>query len=251
MRADTAAVYRNEAELGEVLSEWLSSEEPARQRQDLFVTSKLAPKDQGYEETLAVCHRSLELLRLEYLDLFLVHWPGKHGLKPEDPLNRQHRAGTWRAMEELYASGKVRAIGVSNYTVRHLEEMLLPGPEAVKIPPMVNQVELHPWFNQRELIQYCQGKGIVLQAYSSLGQGEVCSDERLVSLAQRHNKTPAQILLRWGLQHGCPVIPKSARPERIRENFQVMDFELTNEDMAFLDSTPQNRKICWDPETVT
>jgi len=242
---DTAAVYRNEEEIGGVLREKFSSGEFVRK--DLYVTSKLAPKDQGYRETLAACQQSLDNLGLDYLDLYLIHWPGKQGVKPESPENVESRRESWRAMEELCESGKIRAIGVSNYTVRHLEELLASSP---RIPPAVNQVEFHPWFSQRELLPYCRAKGIHLQAYSSLGRGEKLSKEMLAPLASKYGKTPAQILLRWGLQHGCAVVPKSARRERISENFQVFDFQLTPEEMALLDSAPEEKKTSWDPETI-
>lgn len=242
---DTAAVYRNEAEIGQVLRETFARGELTRQ--DLYITSKLAPKDQGYQETLAACQESLDNLGLEYLDLYLVHWPGKQGVRPESEENRASREGTWRAMVELCEAGKVKTIGVSNYLVRHLEELLASSP---RIPPAVNQVEFHPWFNQVELREYCQQRGIHMQAYSSILRGDFADRGPLLSMAARYGKTPAQVLLRWGLQHGSGVLPKSGNKTRIAENFQVFDFELSAEDMATLDAVPQAKKISWDPVTI-
>jgi len=150
-------------------------------------------------------------------------------------------------METLLEAKKVRAIGVSNYTVRHLEELLAHNP---KVAPFVNQVEFHPWFRQRELLAFCEGNGILMQAYSSLGQGTRWDDAVVKEVAERKGKTLAQVLLRWAIQHRVPVIPRSSRKERIAENYALFDFELEKEDMQALDSIEQQPKICWDPEGI-
>jgi len=167
-------------------------------------------------------------------------------MKPEDPQNKLHRRETWRALEKLFEEGKVKAIGVSNYTIEHLEELLQSNP---KVIPSVNQVEFHPWFYQKELLEYCKSKGIFLQAYSSLARLKF-SDPEIERMAKKYNKTQSQILLRWGDQHEVGLIPKSSNPERILENIQIYDFTIDENDMKILDNFVQKDKTCWDPRTV-
>jgi methylglyoxal/glyoxal reductase len=226
---DTARIYGNEKDVGNGVRD------SGLPRSEIFVTTKLWNDDQGYDSTLRACERSLKDLGLEYVDLYLIHWPvqGK-------------RLDSWRAMERLLADGKCRAIGVSNFTVRHLEELL----EQSKVVPAVNQVEFSPFLYQEELLHSCQGQGIAVEAYSPLTKGQRLAHPTLVKMGKRHGKTPAQVLIRWCLQHGLIVIPKSTREERIRENADVFGFELSPEDMRVLDGLNENLRTSWDPTDV-
>lgn len=223
---DTARAYRNEADVGAALR---ASGLP---RGDLFVTTKLWNSDHGYDSALEAIDKSLASLGLAQVDLYLVHWPVE-GLRGE----------TWRAMERILADGKARAIGVSNYTVRHLDELLA----TAKVPPAVNQVEFHPFLNQRALLAYCQLHAIQLEAYGPLVRGQRMDQPVLARVAARHHRTGAQVLLRWGLQHGLVVIPKSVRAERIRENADLYGFALDAEDMDALDRLDEGLRTSWDP----
>ena len=227
---DTARIYDNEADVGEAVRE---SGVP---RGDLFVTTKLWNSDQGYDSTLRACEASLKRLGLDYLDLYLVHFP-----VPDV------RKESWRAMETLLKKGRCRAIGVSNFTIRHLEELI----EESHVIPSVNQVELHPFLYQEELLKYCQDRGIQVEAYSPLARGERLQDPRIASLATKYSKSPAQLMIRWGIEHGLVVIPKSTREERIRENSQVFDFDISDDDMRSLDSLNEDLRLNWDPTNVT
>jgi len=170
------------------------------------------------------------------LDLYLVHFP-----VPDV------RKESWRAMETLLKKGRCRAIGVSNFTIRHLEELI----EESHVIPSVNQVEFHPFLYQRELLKYCQKQGIQVEAYSPLARGERLKHPRIGSLAEKYSKTPAQLMIRWGIQHGLVVIPKSTREERIRENGQVFDFDISDDDMRTLDSLNEDLRLNWDPTNVS
>lgn len=222
---DTARIYQNEADVGAAIRE---SDIP---RERIFVTTKVWNSDQGYDRTLRACDQSLARLGLEQLDLYLVHWPAPG------------RAETWRAMERLLADGKARAIGVSNYTIRHLEELL----GRCQIAPAVNQVELNPFLYQRELLDYCRDHRIQVEAYGPLVRGHRMDHPVLVRTARKHGRTPAQVLIRWGIQHELVTIPKSARPERIRENADVFGFALDGQDMAALDGLDEGYRTAWDP----
>ncbi|HEY9843260.1 MAG: aldo/keto reductase [Candidatus Sericytochromatia bacterium] len=223
---DTAALYGNEEDVGAALKA------AGLPREEVFVTTKLWNEDHGDKQALQACERSLQQLGLDYLDLYLIHWP-VHGL----------RSASWKALEALYREGRVRAIGVSNYTVRHLRELLA----ACEIAPMVNQVEFHPFLYQRELLEFCRGHQIQLQAYSPLTRGQRLDDPRVLSIAQHHGKSPAQILIRWCLQHEVGCLPKSVHPQRISENADVFDFELSPAEMAGLDACNEFLHTCWDP----
>ena len=227
---DTARIYGNEADVGEAVRE---SGVP---RGDLFVTTKLWNSDQGYDSTLRACEASLKRLGLDYLDLYLVHFP-----VPDV------RKESWREMETLLKKGRCRAIGVSNFTIRHLEELITES----DVIPSVNQVEFHPFLYQRELLKYCQKHGIQVEAYSPLARGERLKHPRISSLAQKYSKTPAQLMIRWGIEHGLVVIPKSTREERIRENSQMFDFDISDDDMRSLDSLNEDLRLNWDPTNVT
>ena len=222
---DTAKIYENEAEVGEGIR---TSGIP---REEIFVTTKLWNTDQGYERAFKAFDASLQRLGLEYVDLYLIHWPFNQRMSGEN-----FRAATWKAMEEILASGRARSIGVCNYRIEHLAEMK----SYAKVMPAVNQFELHPFWFRKDLMDYCHQNKIAVEAYSPLARGKHLNDERITVIAERHNKTNAQVLLRWSLQHGNIVIPKSVRKERIAENFAVYDFELTAEDMAALDALNMN-----------
>ncbi len=222
---DTARIYHNETDVGAAVRE---SGVP---REQVFVTTKLWNTDHGYDRTLRACDQSLARLGLEQVDLYLVHWPAPG------------RRDTWRAMERLLADGKARAIGVSNYTVRHLDELL----GDCRISPSVNQVEFSPFLHQRELLAYCRARKIQLEAYGPLVRGRRMDHSVIARVARKHARTPAQVLVRWGIEHELVTIPKSARPERIRENADVFGFALDAEDLAAMDALDEGYRTAWDP----
>ncbi|MCH1626678.1 aldo/keto reductase [Fredinandcohnia quinoae] len=224
---DTAAVYENEAGVGQAIKE------AGIPREELFITTKLWNSDQGYETALQAFDASLEKLGLEYIDLYLIHWPGKDKYKE-----------TWKALEKLYKDGRVRAIGVSNFHVHHLEDLI----KDADIKPMVNQVEFHPHLSQEELRAYCQKEGIQLEAWSPLKQGELLSDPTIIAIAEKYQKSPAQVILRWDLQTGVVTIPKSIKEHRIRENADIFDFELQSEDMEKINSLNKDERVGPNPD---
>lgn len=226
---DTAAIYKNEEGVG------IGIKESGVAREELFITSKVWNEDQGYETTLAAFEKSLERLQLDYLDLYLIHWPGKDKYKD-----------TWRALEKLYKDGKIRAIGVSNFQVHHLEELL----KDAEIKPMVNQVEFHPRLTQKELRDYCKEQGIQLEAWSPLMQGQLLDNEVLAQIAEKHNKSVAQVILRWDLQHEVVTIPKSIKEHRIIENADIFDFELSQEDMDKIDALNKDERVGPNPDEL-
>lgn len=226
---DTAAAYHNEAGVGEAIA---ASGLP---RDVLFVTTKLWNSDQGYDSTLKAFDRSAGELGLDYVDLYLIHWPTP---------KRDLYVDTWRAMEQLRADGRARAIGVSNFTVSHLSRLL----ESAALPPAVNQVELHPYLPQTELRTFHAEHGIVTEAWSPLAQGALFTEPSISALASKYGKSPAQIVLRWHLQLGNVVIPKSVTPARIKENIEVFDFELADDDLAVIAEVENGKRIGPDPE---
>ncbi len=223
---DTAKYYGNEREIGAAIKEGGVA------REELFITTKLWNDDHGYDSTIRAYRRSMEDLGLDYLDLYLIHWP-----VPD------LRGESWRAMEWLLDEGLCRAVGVSNYMVVHLEE-LLAGSRTV---PAVNQVEFHPFLYQEELLEFCRGRGIQLQAYSPLARTRGFGDPRVREVSARYGKTPAQIYLRWSLQHEVVVIPKSSNRERLIENTDIFDFTISPGDMRLLDSLSRDLRVSWDP----
>ncbi|MED3994461.1 aldo/keto reductase [Peribacillus frigoritolerans] len=228
---DTAAIYENEEGVGQGIREGLK--EAGISREDLFVTSKVWNADLGYESTIAAYEKSLQKLGLEYLDLYLIHWPVEGKYKE-----------AWRALETLYKEGKVKAIGVSNFQIRHLKDLM----EDAEVKPMVNQVECHPRLTQKEVQAFCKEQGIQLEAWSPLMQGELLDNEVLQAIATKHGKSVAQVILRWDLQNGIVTIPKSTKEHRIVENSTVFDFELTEEEMNQIDGLNQNHRVGPDPD---
>jgi len=225
---DTAMIYRNEESVGKAIAAGFLP------REEVFVTTKLWNSDQGYDQAIKACHASLNRLGLTYVDLYLIHWP-VHGKRKE----------SWRALETLYGEEKCRAIGVSNYLTHHLEELL----GYCKIVPAANQLEMHPYlYNSRiETIDLCRRQGILPIAYSPLTKGAKLRDPLLVKIARNYGKSTAQLLIRWALQQGFAVIPKSSATARIAENFQVFDFKITPEDMVLLNGLDENLTTGWDP----
>lgn len=228
---DTAAGYANEEGVGAAIK---ASDVP---RADIFVTTKLANADHGYDAALKAFDTSMSLLGLDTIDLYLVHWPlPAHDLYVE----------TWKALEKIYADGRARSIGVSNFTVEHLTRLL----DETDVVPVANQVELHPYLPQPELRRFHADHDIATEAWSPLGQGKTLLNEPAVTaLAESQQRTPAQVVLRWHLQLGNIVIPKSVTPERIRQNFEVLDFELSDADMATLDDLATGERMGPDPDT--
>lgn len=211
---DTAKLYANEAEVGRAVRECGIS------RRELFVTTKLWNSDHGRARAARAFAASLAELGLEYVDLYLVHWPGN-----------EFRLETWQALQELRASGRCRSIGVSNFRIDDLQELL----ERAEIVPAVNQIELHPHAYPRELVGFCERHRIQVEAYSPLGRGRSVEEPAIREIAARHGRTAAQVALRWGVQHGWIVIPKSVHPSRIRENATIFDFELSPPEMQRID----------------
>jgi diketogulonate reductase-like aldo/keto reductase len=223
---DTARIYGNEVDVGE----GIRSSEVARE--NVFVTTKLWNDDQGYDTALRAFDASLARLGLEYVDLYLIHWP-----VPEK------RIDSWRALERIFADKRARAIGVSNFLVSHLEELL----GHAKVVPAVNQIEIHPFLQHRETRAFCDAKKIVVEAYSPLTHGEKLHDPTVTEVAKRVKRTNAQVLLRWGVQHGMVVLPKSVKEARIAENVGVFDFTLDEAAMRALDALEAGAATGWDP----
>jgi diketogulonate reductase-like aldo/keto reductase len=223
---DTASLYGNEKEIGKVI------EDSKISREELFITSKVWNSDQGYEKTLKAFEKSLKALKLSYLDLYLIHWPIS-GLRND----------TWKALENLYENDRVRAIGVSNFTISHIDELL----SKTSMTPMVNQVEFSPFLYQKELLEHCNSKNIQLEAYSPLTRARRFGDSTLRSIASKHNKSIPQILIRWGLQHQIIEIPKSGNKKHLKENSDVFDFELDTIEMNQLDGLNEDLRVTDDP----
>ncbi len=223
---DTASIYKNEIGVGKAIKHLYVN------RNEIFVTSKVWNRDQGYDTTLKAFEESLQRLNLEYLDLYLIHWPveGRY-------------IQTWKALEELYKTGKVKAIGVSNFLMHHLEDIL----DKDTICPMVNQIEYHPWLLQHELIAFCQKNKIQVQGWAPLMKGKVFEIRVITDLAKKYNKSAVQIVLRWNLQKGVLVIPKSVNKERIETNCDIFNFSINDADMHLIDALNKNERIGPDP----
>lgn len=227
---DTASLYQNEEGVGQAIRE------SGIPRDEIFVTTKVWNTEQGYDETLAAFERSRKRLGLEVIDLYLIHWPV-----------REKFLDTWRALETLYKERKVRAIGVSNFNIHHLEAVM----NISDINPMVNQVEFHPFLTQKPLLTFCKEHDIQLEAWRPLTKGEIFTHPVVQALAKKYGKTPAQIVLRWNLEHRVVTIPKSVREERIQENANIFDFHLSPEDVEALDGLNEDRRLGQNPDSFS
>ena len=224
---DTAAIYKNEEGVGNAINNGQI------RRENIFVTSKVWNADQGYESTKQAFEESLNKLKIDYLDLYLIHWPVKGKYKD-----------TWRAMEEIYRQGKAKAIGVSNFMQHHLEDLL----QDAEIKPMVNQMEFHPYLVQQSLLDFCGQHDIQYEAWSPLMKGKIFEVPELLALAEKYQKTVVQVVLRWNLQKGVVTIPKSVKKERIVSNADIFDFELSAEDVAGIDALNRGERVGPDPD---
>jgi len=234
---DTAAVYGNEAGVGEGIR--LSG----TAREEIFVTSKLWNADRGYDKTLAAFEASLTRLGLDYLDLYLIHWPAAKGTPAEW---QKTNAETWRAFEYIYQSGRARAIGVSNFLTHHLEPLL----STAKVTPMVDQIEYHPGYRQEETVTTCGANGILVEAWSPLGTGKMLVNETLITISAKYGKSAAQLCIRWCLQNNTLPLVKSVTPSRILENAQVFDFVIAQEDMETVNAMPYFAGSGFHPDRV-
>ena len=223
---DTARAYDNEADVGRAV------QDADINRKDLFITTKLWNRHQGYDEAIEACEKSLARLGCDYIDLYLIHWPLK-----------DKRNESWRALIELQKKGLCRSIGVSNFTIDNLKEL----EDKFEVIPAANQVEFHPYHYQKDLLEYCNSKNIIIEAYSPLVHAKRMDEERLVAISEEIGKTPAQILIRWAMQRGMVVLPKSVNEVRIVENFSVFDFEISDSLMKRLDDLDERYVTCWDP----
>ncbi len=228
---DTARIYMNERHVGAAIRE------SNLVRSDIFVTTKLWNFNQGAKKPRKAFDKSLKRLGLDYIDLYMIHWPV--------PDKRQE---SWLALEQIYKEGRAKAIGVSNYTVKHLEELLA----TASVVPAVNQVEFHPFLyeEQAELLEFCKQHGIIVEAYSPLAHGHRMDDPVLVRVAASHGKSVPQVMLRWAVQHGTVPIPKSTNPERIRENFEIFNFELSANEILDINGLSDGLRTCWNPENL-
>lgn len=227
---DTAAAYQNEQGVGDAIKR------SDIQRQELFITTKLWNSDQGFDSTLKAFEESMNLLQLEYLDLYLIHWP-----VPSLDLYVE----SYHAMEQLYREGRIKAIGVSNFNISHLERLT----KECEIPPMVNQIELHPYLTQSKLLSFCKQHKIVVEAWSPLAKGQILADPVVHAIAAKHGKQPSQIVLRWDFQKGVVTIPKSAKTQRMVENTSIFDFELSPEEILQIDNLNRDLRTGPDPDT--
>lgn len=223
---DTAAIYKNEEGVG------LGIRESGQKREDLFITSKVWNSDQGYDSTLKAYDASLERLGLDYLDLYLIHWP------------KEKSAETWKALEKIYEEGRVKAIGISNFLQHHVEDLL----KDANVVPMINQMEFHPRLVQQDLVNFCHSKGIRYEAWSPLMQGKIFDVPEMVELAEKYGKSVVQLVLRWNLQKGVVTIPKSVKKDRIEDNAKIFDFEISEEDVKLIDSLDKHERVGPDPD---
>jgi len=226
---DTAKAYHNEKEVGEAVRD------SGIKREEIFITTKLWNNDHGYETTLKAFDTSLKTLNTKYIDLYLIHWPVK-----------EKRKNSWKAFEKIYESGYCKSIGVSNYMINHLEELF----SYANVIPVINQVEFSPYNYQKDLLDVCNKNKIILEAYSPLTRMEKLTDTKLVPIAEKHNKTTAQVLIRWAIEHDIVVIPKSARKKRIIENADIFNFSLDKSDMKILDDLDEGFRVAWDPTKI-
>jgi diketogulonate reductase-like aldo/keto reductase len=224
---DTAGVYFNEEEIGKAINSY------DIRRDEIFLTSKVWNNEQGYDSTLRAFENSITKLQTDYLDMYLIHWAVKDKF-----------LDTWRAMEYLYNQGVIKNIGVSNFQKHHLDEIFANS----DILPAVNQIELHPYFSQEELRNYCKSKGITVQSWSPIAKGHIINDDTLQKIGKKLNKTTVQVILRWHIQLGLVAIPKSVNPQRIQDSFNVFDFKLTENDIATINLLNKNKRFGPDPD---
>lgn len=229
---DTAQIYGNEEGTGRGIKAGL--EAAGLKREDIFITSKVWNNHISYDETIAAFYESLNKLDLDYLDLYLIHWPGNHAFEE-----------SWKALEFLYKEGKIRAIGVSNFNKSHLEELF----SFSSVTPVLNQIEYHPKLTQRDLIDFCKKHDILVQAWSPLMQGQILTNETILKIAEIHNRNAAQIVLRWGLQNNILLVSKSVKTERIISNAELDDFSLTKEEMDTISNLNENLRVGPNPDT--
>ncbi len=235
---DTAFLYGNETGVGQAIKD------SGLKREDVFVTSKLWNTDRGYDETMAAFEKTMANLGLDYLDLYLIHWPANH--KQFGDQADQINADTWRAFEDLYKAGKIKAIGVSNFMPNHLESLLA----NCEIKPMVNQIEVHPGWPQTEAINYCQRHDILVEAWAPLGEAASLNNDVIKAIAAKYDHTPAQVCLRWGIQQGILPLPKSVHADRIQQNTNIFDFELTADEMDQIGALRNLGGQCKVPDQV-
>ena len=235
---DTAQGYGNEESVG------LAVKKSGIDRKDLFITSKLTNSEHGYERTLAAFEETMKKLDMDYLDLYLIHWPNPIAFRDHW---QEANAGTWKAFEELYKAGRIRAIGISNFRPHHIEELM----KTATVAPMVNQIRLCPGETQDEVVDYCRSHNIQLEAYSPLGVGKIFEVPEMKALAEKYGKSMAQICIRWSLQRGYLPLPKSVTPSRIKENTQVFDFELEAADVQLIADLKGCVGYSSDPDTTT
>ncbi|HPJ01511.1 MAG TPA: aldo/keto reductase [Candidatus Limiplasma sp.] len=235
---DTAQGYGNEQSVGEALRN------SGLRREDVFITSKLWNTEHGYDKTMAAFEQSLKRLKMDYLDLFLIHWPNPIAFRRNW---QEANAGTWKAFEELYKAGRIRSIGISNFHRHHIEELL----KTATIKPMVNQIRLCPGDTQDELVAFSRSQGMLLEAYSPLGVGKIFSIPEMQGLSKKYNRSIAQIAIRWSLQRGYLPLPKSSHPDRIKENLQVFDFDLEESDVKLIAGLTGAAGFSADPDTTT
>lgn len=235
---DTAAVYNNENSVGQAIRECGVS------RSELFITSKVWNTERGYAKTQAAFEKTLSDLGLDYLDLYLIHWPANH--KQFGDRAEQINADTWKALEDLYESGKVKAIGLSNFLKPHISSLM----KTANIAPMVDQIEFHPGWTQDETVAFCQEHQIVVEAWSPLGRRAVLENETLQALAAKYNKSVAQLCIRWALQRRIVPLPKSTTPSRIKENFDVFDFTISDQDMNTINRLKDLGGQCLLPDDI-
>jgi len=223
---DTATLYNNEKEIGNAVRAC------GIPRKEIFLTTKVPNSKHGLDATLKAFDASVNILNIDYVDLYLIHWPV-----------RGKRKETWKALEHLYNERQVRAIGVANYLMPFLNELETYS----TVTPAVNQLEFTPWLYLKDELQYCTEHKIQLQSYSPLTRGQKFNDERLLKLSKKYNKTPAQIILRWNIEHGISTIPKSSNKKRLKENFDIFDFSLSKEDVEWMDGFDENFRVVEDP----
>lgn len=229
---DTARIYENEEDVGRAVKD------SGIDRSQIIVTTKLWNSDQGYDSAFEAFNQSLRRLGLEYIDIYLIHWPGSNPAK---------RLASWQALGELYKQGKVKAVGVSNFTIDHLKEVM----DKSDVVPAINQIEFHPFIydDQKDLLEFCQKKRIVFEAYSPLAQGHL-SDELLLQIGKKYGKSASQVMLRWAVQQGTVPLPRSSSTEHIKENFDIFDFELSDNDMAQIHKLSSGDRQSWNPTNL-